>query len=352
MKRKNLFIGLALVLCVGVAVFLLSRSHTLSSGSDDGDDAASSDQNVPSVITVQTGTLQRVTLHQSVDVYGEVEAAPATMDQPAAGGNLSAPVAGTVAAVKVVPGQTVKKGDVLIELNSDTASLDYAKAEVQRQQSLFAQQNTSQKNLEDARAQLAALEVVAPISGTVTSVNAKPGQAVDPSMALAQIIDLSRLALGIKVPATQAAAMQAGQEVDVLGATPLTTSLSFVSAVVDPQDGTVSAWAMLPSDSSMRPGELVPLKIVTAVHTNCLAAPAESVVTDDSGNSFIPMVNDNEATQTPVQIGFRESNWVEVAASGLKEGDPVVTVGAYGLADKTQVKIDNGSDQTNAPRQQ
>jgi hypothetical protein len=41
---------------------------------------------------------------------------------------------------------------------------------------------------------------------------------------------------------------------------------------------------------------------------------------------------------------------VEVSAPGLKEGDQVVTVGAYGLPDKTQIKIVNPlDDETNSP---
>ena len=83
------------------------------------------------------------------------------------------------------------------------------------------------------------------------------------------------------------------------------------------------------------------LRIVTAVHTNCLAAPEESVVTDESGHSVIALVNGDEATQTPVQTGFRENGWVEVEGTGLKEGDTVVTVGAYGLPEKTQIQVVN-----------
>jgi hypothetical protein len=43
----------------------------------------------------------------------------------------------------------------------------------------------------------------------------------------------------------------------------------------------------------------------------------------------------------PVQTGFRENGWVEVAGEGLKEGDAVVTVGAYGLPAKTKIQVAN-----------
>ena len=104
---------------------------------------------------------------------------------------------------------------------------------------------------------------------------------------------------------------------------------------------TVLVRAALPPDSGLRPGQFVPLRIITAVHTNCLAAPEESVVTDIKGHSVISLVNGDEATQTPVQIGFRENGWVEVSGTGLKAGDSVVTVGAYGLPEKTKIQVIN-----------
>ena len=90
---------------------------------------------------------------------------------------------------------------------------------------------------------------------------------------------------------------------------------------MDAKNGTILTRALLPADSGLRPGQFVQLKIVTAVHTNCLAAPSESVVTDESGQSVIALVNGDKATQTPVQTGLREDGWVEVAGTGLKEGD-------------------------------
>jgi multidrug efflux pump subunit AcrA (membrane-fusion protein) len=85
------------------------------------------------------------------------------------------------------------------------------------------------------------------------------------------------------------------------------------------------------------------LRIVTAVHTNCLAVPIESVVTDENGKSVIALVKGEEATQMPVQTGLRENGLVEVTAPELKAGDAVVTVGAYGLPEKTKISVQNSS---------
>ena len=347
MKRKHIFITIAVV-CAGLALYALSKLHGPVSGGDADDEEQSANVNVESVIPVQVGALKRMTLHQYVTGYGTVDAAPATATQPAAGGPLSAPTAGTVAKVNAIAGQQVKKGDVLVELNSATATIDYARDEVDRQEKLFEQQNTSLKNVQDAKAQLASLQVIAPVSGTVTSINVQRGQAVDTTTTIAEVIDLERLAVSAKIPESEAGQLQPGQEVQVLTQPPVAASILFIGPQINSDDGTVTAWASLPANSGLRPGQFVQFRIVTGVHTNCLAAPAESVVADDNGNSFIPVVNDDEAMQTPVQAGFREDDWVEISAPGLKEGDQVVTVGAYGLPQQTKIKIVSSSDGASA----
>ncbi len=337
MKRKQIIIGGVIFVALGLGIYAIVKSpHAASSDSDDEGGPA---ENVPPVVTVQVGTLKQMTLHNYVSGYGTVEAAPATADQPAASGQLAAPSAGTVARVNVVAGQPVQKGDVLVELNSGAATFDSAQAEAERQKKLYEQNNTSLKNLQAAEAQLAALEIVAPVSATVTRLAVKPGEAVDVNMPVAEVIDLSRLAISSEIPAAAAAALKIGEAVQVQSETPVTATLSFVSPAVDAKNGTIQTWAWLPAGSGLRPGQFVQLKIVTAVHTNCLVAPAESVVTDQSGKSVIALVNGDEATQTPVQTGLREDGWVEVEGTGLKEGDAVVTVGAYGLPEKTKINV-------------
>ena len=347
MKRKYIFIVIAVV-CGGLALYALSKLHGPASGGGDDDDEQSANANVESIIPVQVGALKRTTLHQYVTGYGSVDAAPATATQPAAGGPLSASTAGTVAKVNVIAGQQVKKGDVLVELNSATATIDYARGEVDRQEQLLGQQNTSLKNVQDAKAQLASLQVIAPVSGTVTAVNVQSGQSVDTTTVIAEVIDLNHLAVSAKIPESQAGQLQPGQEVQVLTQPPVTASLLFVGPQINSDDGTVTAWASLPVESGLRPGQFVQFRIVTAAHTNCLAAPVESIVTDDSGASTIALVNDNEAAQTNVQTGFREDGWVELTAPDLKEGASVVTVGAYGLPPQTKIKIVSPSDDASA----
>lgn len=337
MKWKQFSIGLAVALCAGIGIYLLVRFHQPAS------ESGGEEENPPTVISVQVAALKRMTLHQYVQGYGSVEPAPAATNQPAGSAPLAPAIAGTIASVNVAEGQRVNKGDVLMELNSGTISAEYAQQELQRQQTLYEQHNTSLKSLQDAQAQVAALRVVAPIPGTITSLNAKPGQAVDVNTVVAQVVDLNRLAVTTDVPTSEANEMNVGDELQVLTHPPVAAAVSYISSTVDTNNDTVTVRARLPASSGLRPGQFLPLRIVVATRTNVLAVPAESVVTDVDGNSVIALVHGDKAIQTPVQTGFREDGWVEVSAPGLNAGDPVVTVGAYALPDKTQINIVNPS---------
>lgn len=300
-------------------------------------------EKVVTEVAVQTGKITSATLHGYVQGYGMVETAPATADLPAAGAQLAAPSAGVVTKVDVLEGQLVEKGDVLVELNSQAVA-----AEVERQKKLYAQQNTSLKNLQEAEAQLALLRVTAPLSGTVARVNVRPGQAVDLTTVVAEVMDLNRLAVSAEIPSAEAKDLKSGDPVEALTQPPVTTELLFVSPNVSKENDTVLVRALLPKDSGLRPGQFVSLRIVTAVHTNCLTVPAESVVTDESGKSVIALVKNSEAVQMPVQTGLRENGLIEVEAPELKEGDVVVTIGAYGLPEKTKIRVQNSSGDENS----
>lgn len=353
MKLKSIIIGLAMILCAGFAIFALTKWPREFSSADDDEGGGGSNEKTEAVITVQTATLQRMTLHRSIKGFGTIEPAPATTDQPAAGGPISSPTAGVVAKVNVVAGQDVKAGDVLVELNSATTSFNYAKAEVERQKQLFANQNTSLKNLQDAEAQFAALQITAPVSGTVTKLSAKPGGSVDVNSVVAEVIDLNRLAVSTQVPADDAGQIKLGQELKIGDS--VTASVSFVSPIVDSADGTVLVRGMVPASSGLRPGAFVPIKIITDTHTNCLVAPVESVVTDEDGKSFLVLIKGEEGAQVPVKTGLRENGSVEVEGADLKEAATVATVGAYGFPDKAKIRDAKAAEKepasTNAARE-
>lgn len=342
MKRGHIKTGIMLSAIIGLLVPINSR----------GDEDDAGDATTPTIVTVQTGVLKLATLHRYVHGYGTIDCAPATADQSAASAQLAAPSAGIVTKVNIVEGQHVERDEVLVELNSSAITYELARQEMARQKQLFAQQNTSLKNVQNAEAQVALLQVTAPLAGTVTRVGVKPGAAVDVTTVVAEVMDLGRLAVSAEIPSATPG-LAPGEELQVITDPPLVSMVSYVSPVVNRENDTVLVRALLSAGGALQPGQFVPVSIVTAVHTNCLVAPVASVVTDDDGQSTVAVVTGDHVVQTRVKTGFHENDWVEIAASGLKPGDTVVTVGAYGLPDKTKIVVQNspngGNSATGSP---
>ncbi|MCX6909493.1 MAG: efflux RND transporter periplasmic adaptor subunit [Verrucomicrobia bacterium] len=322
------------------------------------------EEKVTTEVAVRVAKIARATLRGYVTAYGTVEAEPPG-EHPAASARVAASAVGVVATVNCAEGQRVKKGAILFQLDSRAAdvaaqkarvAVEFAEKNFERQKKLLQIEGTSQKATQEAELQLAAarselaaaqtqqalLRVQAPLSGTVTRVNVKPGEAVDLATVLAEMVNLDRLVVNANVPSAELAALKPGQSVEVLAdrtAPPVAASLAFIGSQVDAKTGTASVRATLPSNTGLRPGQFVMLRIVSEEHEGRLAVPIASVVKDAEGNTVIALVTGDKAVQRAVKAGLRDGGLVEVEGEGLKEGDVVVSEGAYALPKKTKVRL-------------
>jgi RND family efflux transporter MFP subunit len=301
-------------------------------------------------VPVHVAKVALATLRGYVTAYGTVEPEPAG-ERPAAGARVAAPAPGVVMEVKCVEGQRVEKGALLCQLDSRAVdvAVEFAARTVERQKKLVEVEGTSQKALQEAEQQLAAaraqqalLRIQSPLTGTVARVNVRPGEAVDLSTVLVEVIALDRLTATAAVPSRELNGLKVGQPVEVLpdkAASPIVASLAYISPQVDPKTGAAVVRASLPPDCGLRPGQFVTLRIVSEEHKDCLAVPAESVVKDEEGATVIALVQGEKAARKSVRVGLRDGPLIEVAADGLQAGMLVVTEGAYALPKETKVRV-------------
>ena len=317
-----------------------------------GQPAAAEEEKTVTEVAVQVAKVVRTTLRAHVEAYGQVEPEPAGGGKPAGAARLSAPAAGVVMAVPAKEGERVEAGAVIVKLDDRAAlaQLRLAEQQMERQIKLKETGGTSEKAVQEAAQQLAAaqsqlalVQLTSPIAGVVARINVQPGQAVDVNTVVAEVVDSSRLVVTANVPADEAALLKKGQPAEIFSGSadkPVATgTVSFVSPHVDPKTGAALVRLTLPTDSGLRSGQFVRARIVSEEHTDRLAVPRESIVTDVEGHSVLAVVVGDKAMQKPATVGVRDGNLVEVAAEGLKEGDTVVTVGAYGLPKETKVKV-------------
>lgn len=356
-------VGLLILLAGGAGLYLFSRQ---APGGEEGATEAP-----PTVVPVEVSQVQRMTLHDYLWTYGSVIPDPGLGGSAPAAVRVSSPIESVVTQVTCSPGDRVTKGQVLFSLYDRPAQLAVEQAEAAakfaeenllRQEKLNQVQATSAKLLLEAQQQLDAAQsalnqarlelewhtVRAPFDGTVMAVETTVGQTVPQGGPLAFLTDLSRLMVQAGIPSPQASKLQAGQEVAIaaddsaLGASETAASTSRVDYVdkhIDATNDTVSVFIGLPSDATLRPGQLVRVRITAAEYKDQLVVPNVSVVTTPEGQTVVAIVQADEAVPIPVQRGVREGDYVAVEGSGIEPGMDVVTVGAYGLPGRTKIRI-------------
>jgi len=208
----------------------------------------------------------------------------------------------------------------------------------------------AQAALGAARAQHQMMTITAPIDATVEAVSVNPGEGVDTTKTLVQLVALDRLMVDVDVPAEQLPANVVGMEARVFakvkggaagdeGAEGVAGKVAVVSPQVDPKTGGVALTIDLPADSGLRPGLSVRVRVVTEEHKDCLVVPREAVVSDENGDSVVSVIAGDQATHKTVTTGLEENGMIEISADGIAEGVRVATAGAFGLPAATKVKV-------------
>jgi membrane fusion protein (multidrug efflux system) len=302
-------------------------------------------------VPVHVAPIVKTTLHGGVTAYGVVEPAPATSDRSSASSRVASSVPGVLAIAHCVEGQRVEKGALLFQL--DTRSVDvaveFARKTVERQRKLAQVDGTSQRAVQDAeqllataQTQRALLQVVAPMAGTVTRVNVSPGEAVDLTTVLAELVDMDRLVVSANVAGSDVSTVRAGQSGEAFSTQSTNTirvDITFIGSRLDPTNGTVLLRATIPPGSNLHPGQFVTLRIITEEHADCLAVPVECVVRDAEEGDVISVVEGSQAVRKKVTLGLREGKLVEVSSPELKPDMLVVTEGSYRLPKTTKVRV-------------
>jgi HlyD family secretion protein len=202
---------------------------------------------------------------------------------------------------------------------------------------------------EAALANLQYSEIRSPIDGVVTDRPLYEGQMATAGTPLMTVMDLSRVIGRAYVSPKQAAELHVGDPASfggqMQGEVDAPAKITVVSPALDPNSTTVQVWAegANPRDV-LKPGSTVDLKIVAKTVKDTLVIPAEAVLTAEGGATSVMVIgSDQIAHQTPVKTGIHEGTDVQIL-SGLKEGQRVVTQGAYGLPDGTKVAVSSTAD--------
>ena len=284
-------------------------------------------------------------------------------------------VSGRVVRIGFDDGAPVRQGQLLFqlddalqraELSQAQAQLSIARANLQRNEELVAQNFVARRVLDESRAglqvaqaqvelaeaRLARMRIVAPFAGTVGIRNVHVGDYVKDGTELVNLEDTTRLYVDFRLPERYQARLAPGQGVQVqVDAVPGRTFEAQVVAVdplVEADGRALLVRAQLPvlRDAPLRPGLFARVTVVMAVNEAALMVPEEAMV-PQGGKQFVFLIvreGEGDAAKTlarrvEVTPGLRRGAQVQLL-SGVQAGDTVVVAGQQRLQrDLTPVRV-------------
>ncbi len=206
-------------------------------------------------------------------------------------------------------------------------------------------QLTSAKGkLMSSEAQLSYSEVRSPINGVVTDRPLYPGEMASTSAPLLTVMDISQITAKAHVPQSDALLLHKGDSATIMMAgleRPVAGKVSLVSPALDPNSTTVEIWVQAANpEQQLRPGMTAQIAISAQTVKDALVVPASALINAKEDAAQVMVVDaQSQAQSRDVKVGIQSGEQAQII-SGLKPGELVVTVGAYGLPDKTKVKIE------------
>ncbi len=329
------------------------------------DTFAATGPRAPAAIPVVTAEAQLRQLRMGLQAIGTAVANESV--------EVSSKTTNIVTAIRFADGQSVQAGQVLVELDRESASADLAAATAEYEESLsqwnrarelvnsqvlsrsqFEQIEATMKSnlarLDAARARLADTYIRAPFAGRVGLRRVSLGALVTPGTVITTLDDTSTIKVDFAVPELQLGALEKGQRVVAhTSAYPGRNFSGVVDSIdsrVDPATRSVVVRAAVPNrDGALKPGMFLTVEL-TQDERPALVIPEEALVPEQA-RQFVFVAKDGVVQKREVTLGRREPGYVEIT-SGLSAGDPVVIEGTLKLRDGTPV-VEVGRDPAAPP---
>jgi len=276
-----------------------------------------------------------------------------------------------ITAVHFSDGQTVSKGQVLVELKGDQEDAGIAQAQAQLAQAdreytrwktlaekgiaprasadqYLAARDTARAALAAASAQKLDKVIRAPFSGRVGISDIAPGALISPGTAIVTLDDVSVIRVDFSVPDRYLPILREGLAItakpDALPGEMFTGRIAQIDTRIDPATHALKARAEFPNgDGRLKPGMLIKVGIDQGQHQN-VAVPEAAVQFEGNQASVFLIAKGPKgqvARRTAVQTGITADGFIEIT-SGLKPGDRIVGDGLNRVQDGAPVNPGGG----------
>ena len=359
MKHKK---WIVIVLITGGLIFAVYViTHREKRTAPAGEVAASASGPVASV---QVTPVQRGRIEETLSAFGSVVAAPGEVEI------FSVPFECRVRRILVTAGMEIVTNTPLVEVEpSPDTQLQFDQVRMERdsaEQALkFAEQRmelklatqqellVARQNLGNVTARLQSMKdrgidgeqtLHAASSGVVSRLAAQPGQIVAAGASLIETIGLNKIVVHLGVENEDVVNLTKGQPVLLSRVnTPTHPTvdghISTISRQVNPVTRFVDIIVQPPPDARLLLNEYIEGRIVTAARET-LIVPRLAIL-PEGGQFVLYTVAAGHAVKHIVTVGLENANEVEVQATDLAEGQPVIVQGNSQLSDGMVVKVES-----------
>lgn len=279
--------------------------------------------------------------------------------------NLTSQISGVISDLNLELGQQVKKGQVIGKLNTQVLQINLKTAEINctkmyddynRSKDLYQNKAGLEVNMIDAKnnydnalnqvkllkQQISDANIIAPLSGTITSKNVKFGEFINPGTPIATITNTSSMKATAYVDQNTIYKLKLGQQAIITSSAfnqiELIGEIIFINSKSDANHNyQVDLLLQSNKNISLKSGTDVNIMFKAASINKTLQIPKIAII-EDKQEPFVYVIENNIAKERTIKIGINQNNFVEVI-SGLQDGETIITNGQINLKEGSIVNI-------------
>lgn len=325
--------------------------------------------NLPMVTTM---ALEAKEFSHWTEAHGSVRADQNAMVYTTAGGE--------VRRILVQQGQSVRKGQLIVDIDTDALQQQVEQAKVnkdlastifERQSRLWDQKVGSEVQFLEAKsrkeageAQYAALrdqlrnaQVIAPFDGVVDEIFPNLGDMASPMQPVARVVSLGKASIEVDLAEDLLAKVKLGDPVEVVlpeTQEKVQATIDQIGQYINPNNRTFKVTLRMGSNANaaganLRPNQLANVRIRDLDVKDALVVPSRLVMENSSGESYVYVLEGENGVarshKVMVKVLSAQSGelLIESTVGGLKSGDVLIDQGSRLVVDKQEVQVLRGA---------
>ena len=269
--------------------------------------------------------------------------------------------------IHVQEGQKVRKGQLLVSLDSESIEKQIEELKTQLKLATFVyekQKNLREENigseldyetalnnkeslesaLATAKTQLAKTRITSPYNGVVDEVFPREGELAGPSTPMIRFVSLGKVNIKVDVPESYLTKVEKGDMVEVIFpdlGIKHESKITQRGSYIEPLNRTFKITVNLPSDDNLIPNIIGVVRIKDYEKEDALLISQMNIMQDSEGRDYVFRVatedGKNIARKVFVERGISYKGYSYIT-EGLNEGDKVVQDGARSIVDGEEVQ--------------